>query len=174
MGMVEDSEPGVPAMMALGLVTVTGILLALLSTWHLPVVQARVVGLSLVCLCTSSVFFVWAVKNCAKHLDLGVLTFGFTLIFSFVGILSGWGAADLELAKWYRWGGPLGCGLVCMNYVAGLAIFKKHLLLRAYMMIGVVWWLIAGLFSLEFAATLVRSLAAKGNGDGGQPPDLSM
>merc|ERR1711957_132412 len=137
---------------ALGIMTFVSSFVAIVLTWSLPGLNARVVNLSIVCGSCSALYWGWAVKNLKFKLDLGAITFFFAFASSVVGIRSGLGGGDVEKAKLYRWGGPLAYALVSVNYILGLLLVTKPVTLRLYMIVGIMWWLLAGMLSLEFSA----------------------
>eukprot|EP00444_Apocalathium_aciculiferum_P006900 CAMPEP_0183406430 /NCGR_PEP_ID=MMETSP0370-20130417/16579_1 /TAXON_ID=268820 /ORGANISM="Peridinium aciculiferum, Strain PAER-2" /LENGTH=164 /DNA_ID=CAMNT_0025588597 /DNA_START=51 /DNA_END=545 /DNA_ORIENTATION=- len=159
-------EAGVPALIALGATTVLSIPLAALYAASLPIAQARVVGLSVVSGCCALFFWIWALRNLKKHFDLGAITFAFAFASSAIGCWAGLGAGSLWSARLFRWAAPLSYVTVSVNYALGLIIIQKPWTLRVYMIVGIVWWLLAGILAWEFASPLVSDLdTLKHDGD---------
>ena len=172
-------KPGLPGLIALGSVTVGGILLGFVIT-RSPGMQHAHQSLHIyatTCFLCATYFWGWAMLNCVRlneqgerQLDMGSVSFLFPL-FAASSLLMWQPEESRRVAVLHRqrWAVCLAPAVPAANYGYALyvAVAVAHLpsTLIAYYAVGVAWWVVASLIGLVLLTRVIWLRDARGESD---------
>jgi len=169
-------SPGIPALIALVMTSLIGVLLGHFmlpvlfdkdTTSVLQIPSRDVVRHAIVVATVAGVFWAWAIWNCLKRFDLGAFSFAFVIAAAAYACSTGLHAASYPgMARLNSFFVPAGCLCVAANYFLGCVLgFLWHAkpTLIFYFTVAGIWWVAAGLSGLTYAKRLLADVQSVTN-----------